>query len=246
LLYASDEISKGLYSEVLPLGSIIGGMLVCFSGKIGYQRWQVFCAIGLQTACVGAMSTATIDNPVKSIILTVIISICTSVVFLNCFVMIGFGILSQDDIGTAAGLAGTARLLFGGIAIAIFSNVSGGRYRRNLAPYVTQAVAKMNVAPGSMKALIAAAGANTAAAYAKVPGITPQVKAAATLANKEAYMTGAHLAYQVALGFGLLGCCAAFCMQSIDERKYTDRTVALQESDRKMLKETRQAAAGSA
>ena len=91
---------------------------MCFSKKIGHQRWQVFGAIALQTACVGAMSTATIDNPVQSIILTVIVSFCTSMVILNCLVTIGFGILDQNDIGSAAGIAGTSRLMFGAIAIA--------------------------------------------------------------------------------------------------------------------------------
>jgi hypothetical protein len=97
LLYAHDEISKGLYSEVLPLGTIVGGILICFSKKIGHQRWQIFGAIALQTACVGAMSTSTIDNPAKSIILTFFISLCTSLVILNSLVLVGFGILHQDD-----------------------------------------------------------------------------------------------------------------------------------------------------
>lgn len=73
LLYATDEVSKGLYAEVLPLGTILGGIIVTFSRYIGHQRWQIFFAVALQCACVGAMSTATMDNPVKSIILTCII-----------------------------------------------------------------------------------------------------------------------------------------------------------------------------
>jgi nucleoid DNA-binding protein len=40
---------------------------------------------------VGAMSTATIDNPVKSIILTFFISITTSINLLNGMVLVGFG-----------------------------------------------------------------------------------------------------------------------------------------------------------
>jgi hypothetical protein len=124
LIYASDEISRGLYAEVIPLGSIIGGILVTGSKRLGHQRWQiVFCA-ALQTGCVGAMASATIDNPVKSIILTFIISLTVTLIMMNCFVLIGFGIVYQEDIGTAAGLAGTARLLFGAVATAIFSNVS--------------------------------------------------------------------------------------------------------------------------
>lgn len=86
-----------------------------------------------------------------------------------------------------------------------------------------------------MTKLITAAGANTAAGYKAVPGITPQIQAAAVLANKNAYLSGAHLSYQVALAFGLCGCIAALFIESIDERKYTKNTVALQEHDRKAL-----------
>jgi Fungal trichothecene efflux pump (TRI12) len=235
LLYATDDISKGLYAEVLPLGTIIGGCIIMFSKKIGHQRWQIFFAIALQTACVGAMSTASVQNPTKSIVLTVIISMCTSLVILNSLVLIGFGILYQEDIGTAAGLAGTARLLFGAVATAIFSNVTTNKYRSVLPGEVRSAVASLDIPSSSMAKLIAAAGANTAAAYKAVPGITPAIEVAATLANKQAYLTGAHLSYQVALAFGLLGCVAALFIPSIDHRKYTKKTVALQEADRRAL-----------
>lgn len=97
LLYASDEVSKGLYAEAMPLGTILGGIVVAFSKKIGHQRWQVFFAVALQTSCVGAMSTATIDNAPKSIILTIIISMTSSLIILNGMVLVGFGIVYQED-----------------------------------------------------------------------------------------------------------------------------------------------------
>jgi len=43
------------------------------------------------------MSTATLDNPAKSIILTFIISLTTSVNLLNGMVLVGFGIVYQED-----------------------------------------------------------------------------------------------------------------------------------------------------
>ena len=89
----------------------------------------------------------------------------------------------------------------------------------------------------SLAKLIGAAKLNTAAAYKAVPGITPQIQAASVHANREAYLTGAHLSYEVALAFGLCGCIAAFFITSIDGRKYTKRTVALQEADRRALEE---------
>lgn len=237
LLYAGDEISKGLFASVLPLGTIIGGIIVSFSKYIGHQRWQVMFAVALQTACVGAMSTATIANSIQSIILTCIISVTTSINILNGMVLVGFGIVYQEDIGTAAGLAGTSRLLAGAIATAIFSNVTNNKYGNALPSAILNNVQSFNLPTATLSKLIVAAKANTAAAYQTVPDITPAIRAAATLANKQAYLEGAHLSYQVALAFGLLGVICAFFIPSIDERKYTDRTVAVQSKDRKVLAE---------
>jgi hypothetical protein len=86
-----------------------------------------------------------------------------------------------------------------------------------------------------MAALVAAARLGTPAAYEAVDGLTPEVQAAAALGNQQAYLSGAHLSYQVALAFGLCGCIAALFIPSIDSRKYTKKTVALQEADRKAV-----------
>ena len=207
---------------------------------IGHQRWQVFFAIALQTAGVGAMSTATLDNPVKSIILTVIISMCTSLVILNCLVLVGFGIVRQSDMGTAAGLAGTSRLLFGAVGLAIFSNVSGNEDRSQLTPRVTEQIEGMGFPDENIPDLVAAASSGPATGYDSVPGLTPAIKQAAVLANQLAYLDGAHWAYYVALAFVILGCISALFMPSVDVRKYTKNTVALQEADREHLAEKKE------
>ncbi|KAF7554378.1 hypothetical protein G7Z17_g2973 [Cylindrodendrum hubeiense] len=182
LIYATDEISKGLYAEVVPLGTI-------------------------------------------------------PLVMLNCFVLVGFGIVDQNDIGTAAGLAGTARLIAGAIAVAIFGNVTNGRYATALPVRVPEEISGLGFDNENLAALVAAARLNTAAAYAAVPGITSEIQAAASRGNQLAYLDGAHLSYLIAMAFGIVGCIAAFWIPSIDRRKYTKKTVALQEQDRKMLQE---------
>lgn len=217
--------------------SIVGGIIVAFSKKIGHQRWQLVVAVALQTACVGAMSTATMDNPAKSIVLTFIISMTTSVNLLNGMVLVGFGIVYQEDIGTAAGLAGTSRLLAGAVATAIFSNVTNNKYAETLPGQVRSNLSGFDLPTDTISKLIVAAKLNTAAAYKAIPGITPAVQAAATLANKEAYLTGAHLSYQVALAFGLCGVIAAFFIPTVDNRKYTRKTVAVQQKDRDALEQ---------
>lgn len=143
--------------------------------------------------------------------------------------------------GTAAGLAGTSRLMLGAVATAIFSNVTNNKYAASLSAAVTENVnaLRSSFPSSSLPALIAAAKLGTPEAYAAVDGITTEVQAAAVLGNRQAYLTGAHLSYEVALAFGLCGCIAALFVTSIDGRKYTKKTVALQEQDRKALEEYR-------
>jgi hypothetical protein len=175
----------------------------------------------------------------------VIISTCTSVNLLNGMVLVGFGIVYQEDIGTAAGLAGTSRLLAGAIATAIFSNVTNNKYAATLSIAVRQNLAPFDLPAGTIARLIAAARANTAAAYAAVPGITPAIRTAASLGNKQAYLEGAHMSYLVALAFGLCGVVAAFFIPSVDKRKYTEKTVAVQKHDRKAMGEKKEMMGGA-
>jgi hypothetical protein len=86
---------------------------------------------------------------------------------------------------------------------------------------------------------------NTAAGYEVIPGITPAIRAAASLGNKQAYLEGAHLSYLVALAFGLLGVVAAFFIPFVDKRKSTNKTVAVQRRDRKELQENKTAGTGA-
>jgi hypothetical protein len=123
----------------------------------------------------------------------------------------------------------------GAIATAIFSNVTNNKYAATLGGKVAANIRGLNFPTANLAKLEAAAKLGTAAAYAKVPGITPQIQAAAVLGNKEAYLEGAHLAFQIALAFGLVATICAVFIPDIDERKYTDKTVAVQDADFKEL-----------
>jgi hypothetical protein len=125
----------------------------------------------------------------------------------------------------------------GAVAVAIFSNITNNKYGNQLLGTVTNRVQGLGFPSESLSALAAAARLNTPAAYAAVEGATPEIIAAATYANKEAYLEGARLAYQVALAFGLVGCICAWFIPSIDQRKLNTRTVAVQQKDAQHLQE---------
>jgi hypothetical protein len=123
----------------------------------------------------------------------------------------------------------------GAIATAIFSNVTNNKYAATIGGRVAANIKGLNFPSADLAKLVAAAKLGTAAAFAAVPGINPKIQAAAVLGNKEAYLEGAHLAFQVALAFGLVATICALFIPDIDERKYTNNTVAIQDADFKAL-----------
>lgn len=126
------------------------------------------------------------------------------------------------------------------MATAIFSNVLNNKYAAELPGQVSKSVSGLNFPAANLAKLSAAAKLNTAKAYEAVPGITPVIRAAATRANKLAYLEGAHLVFLVAMAFGFVACIAAFFTVSIDKRKYTNKTMAVLEQDHKMLEDKMQ------
>lgn len=121
--------------------------------------------------------------------------------------------------GVAVGLAGTFRLLGGAIATAIYTAIMTNRFSEVLPGRIGQIAQNSDIDSAE---LLAAAKVNTAAAYAGVPGITDEVKAAAALAVKLSYVSAFKLVYLVAIAFGGLSIIAAFCTVSTDKALKND------------------------
>lgn len=67
------------------------------SHYVGHQRWQIVFWVCVQTACVGALSSSTLDNPTRSIVLVVIVAISVAPAQLITIVMLCFGLEDQND-----------------------------------------------------------------------------------------------------------------------------------------------------
>jgi hypothetical protein len=127
--------------------------------------------------------------------------------------------------GCAVGLAGSFRLLGGSVATAIYSAINNNTFAKSLPGEVTAATPNFD----NMSALMKAAAANTAAAYAAVPGISAEVIAATQMAVKQAYVQAYRTTYLSALGFGAAAIAAALLTKSTAlEMKNNKRIVRLE------------------
>jgi hypothetical protein len=234
LFTGNDPITKGLYAEQIPLGTILAGLITIFiCSHIGHERWQLVFFEVVQTALIGSLASVGLDDKIQAICTVVALSSMVTPPQLLSFTMLSLGIDDQEDIGLAVGLASTFRLLGGAVATAVYTAITNNGFSSHIAGDVTANVAALDFPAASLPALINAASLNTAAAYQAVPGITPRVIAACQLAVKQAYVSAFHTTYLSAIGFGGLAIIAAVCTKDTDVRKKTGNRAVLLENERR-------------
>ena len=116
----------------------------------------------------------------------------------------------------------------GSIATAIYTAIINSTFSSHLPGEVMRAAPSF----ANMSALLKAAVLNTAAAYKTVPGITPQIAAAAQLAVKLAYVQAYKITYLSALGFGGCAVIAALLAKSTDESMKDNTRIVRLENER--------------
>jgi hypothetical protein len=134
----------------------------------------------------------------------------------------------------AVGLVSTSRLIGGAVAGAIYTSIYTNDYS-SLIPSELQSAATKAGFSGSFAALLKASATNTAAAYAKVVGITPEVITAAQMAVKVSYVNSFRLVFHVALAFGGVAMIAALCTRSVDLKKKTNHRAVRLENEKSVL-----------
>ena len=228
----NNTIIRGVYSNLVSFGTILAGWYTLgIMPWIKFERWQLIGCVLLQTALIGSLASVGIHDKVQAIVTVVLVSMCNLPPSPLSFSMVSLHLSDQTDIGVAVGLISTFRLLGGAVATAIYTAIQTTRYDELLPGEVTSA-AEASGFTGSVSALITAAKTNTAAAYAKVPGISNETVSATQLAVKEAAATSYHLVYLVAIAFGVLAISAAFTVKGVEDSSRTPLTAVHLENDR--------------
>lgn len=123
----------------------------------------------------------------------------------------------------------TFRLLGGSIASAIYTATINSEFAEKLPGQVAKAVKPLGFDMTDIQSLIEAAATNTAKAYAKVPGITPEVVEASTMAVKQSYVDAFKVCFLVAVAFGIFGSMCALLSRSTPlEKKNAEKAVLLE------------------
>jgi hypothetical protein len=126
-------------------------------------------------------------------------------------------IRDQQEIGTAVGVAGSARSAISTVASTIYSVVLTARVTTTLSSQVPQALIQAGLPVSSVADYMGAiAAGGQASALAAVEGLTPAVQTAGALAYRIAYMDSYRTIFYVSIAFGGLGILISFFIPNVD------------------------------
>ncbi|KAF2189032.1 hypothetical protein K469DRAFT_684287 [Zopfia rhizophila CBS 207.26] len=126
-------------------------------------------------------------------------------------------IQSQQEIGTAAGIARSSRSGISAIASTVYSVVLSARVTKTLSAEMLAKVIAAGLHVGSVTEYMAPITARCSQAMLKkVEGLTPVILAAGANAYRYAYMDAYQTIFLVSLGFGILAIIVPFFIPDID------------------------------
>jgi len=118
----------------------------------------------------------------------------------------------DEWIGFATGALGLLRSMGGSAGTAIYSSILQSKMKELIPANVGAAALKAGLPPSSLPLLIEIlTGVDTKTAITAVPGVTPDITVAATLALKEGYIDSFRYIWLSSIAFGViaLACAAA-------------------------------------
>lgn len=120
-------------------------------------------------------------------------------------------------IAMTSGLIAGVRSFGGSVALPIFNSVYKLTNSKHLGPNVIAAVVPLGLPKSSLQALAEALAANNAEVVAKIPGMTPQIAAAAEMAVKRTFLISYRYVWVIMACFSLVGTVAAFFLKNTKE-----------------------------
>lgn len=98
LFTGPDPIQKGIYAEMIPLGTFIASFITVFiCANLGHERWQLVAFTIVQTVLIGTLSTVGVTDKTQAIVTIICLSATVTPPQLMSFTMLSLGIDDQDD-----------------------------------------------------------------------------------------------------------------------------------------------------
>jgi MFS family permease len=224
VLYSDgNSIRSGWLSSIVGAcfiaGQISGGILC---KPIGRVKWQVLATMSIGGALLASMATCSADSLGRAIGL-----LCTACVLIGwtesvCLTLLTVTIDNQQEIGTAGGIGASMRSGLATVCQTIYLVVLTTRLKETIPAQVPSAAVAAGLPESSIVELLAAFTTGTPAAFGAVPGISPQILAAASAAYQNASSDAYHTIFLTSIAFSGIAVILAFFIKNVDDRMTAD------------------------
>jgi len=199
----------------ITVGEIIGGIMIKKTGKTKYQAIFVMTAGSI---FLGAMASTNPDTPKTAMAL---VFMAVTMIGYNEALMLPIctiAIRDQNEIGTAAGIAGSSRSAISTVASTVYTVVLTARLGKTIPSEVPAAVIKAGLPTSSVAGYMTAiAAGGSEKALAAVKGLTPEILAVGTRAYRVAYSDAYRTIFLTSIAFGVLGIICNLFVPNVDK-----------------------------
>lgn len=214
-LYTTSPSMIGWLSCAVGGGALLGQVLCGLLIKaLGRQKWQLVFTASAMTAFIAGMAASNQNNKNTAIALTILGSVMLGYVENVCLTLAPF-VLEDKDIGLAIGILSSTRTWIAGIALAIYTTVLNNNLMTYVPEMVTPAVEAAGLNDENLPALLVVLPSRS---FGTVPGITPEISAAATEAYQSAFSKSVRTVYLISIAFGALAIGGAFFSPNTESR----------------------------
>ncbi|KAF2502483.1 MFS general substrate transporter [Lophium mytilinum] len=200
--------------------------------KTNYQIMVVFF---IGSALLASMATCNPDTPVRAMVLVFIAAAFIGYNEILNSTVATIVIDDQREIGTATGVAGSARSFISTICSTVYTVVLTNRLAETRPAKVPSALLAAGLPSTSIVAFFAAITAGTPAAWAAVPGLTPAIQAAGVRAYQDASSSAYSTVFLTTIAFSGIGVICSFFAPNVDHLLTKDVAVTLHERGTEMI-----------
>jgi hypothetical protein len=223
-IYDPDPVKVGLMglgpAIGTTLGATLGNMLVAATKGRGREILGVSCV--LMTAFTGALAACNPDTPGMYIALGTIAGFGVGGVLVPTGA-IALCVAPDALIASVVALGLSIRVVGGSIGNAIYFNIFYNKINTNLPKYIAEYVLAAGLPLTSLEPFIGALLTDPTK-LALVPGVTPEIVAAATVGSRWAYSESLKYVWLTSIAFGAISIVACVFIKSI--RKYLTNRIA--------------------
>ncbi|EXJ76265.1 uncharacterized protein A1O5_00773 [Cladophialophora psammophila CBS 110553] len=223
IVFGKSPSQTGWYSCTITAGVLAGQGIAGFTVKLfRHIKWQLFISCAIFTSFVGACAAASLTVDMAAAF--------------SFFVGLGIGymeiitiggaplMVDAKDFGIAIGALFSIRTCFSTISDAIYVTILNTKVASNLPKYVVPAALKAGLSQKAAIELVEVIAAGDQSALAKIPGITPRIIQAATVAAHTAFFKSFQVVYYTSIAFGVCAVIASLLVKNKSlEDAMTDR-----------------------